>query len=84
MVAPDLPLGRAVKVRDGRGLQCVVSAFSPGITLVMRMGITTVQEGQLDVYNRAACIIKTPRDPFIQNFDVNMSNYLIMKVFTES
>lgn len=64
--------------------QGLFSAFSPGIALVTRMGITTVQEGQLDVYNQALCITKTLGDPFIQNFDANMSNYLIMKAFTES
>ena len=44
----------------------------------------TVQEGWRDVYNQAPCIIKTLGNPFIQNFDANISNYLIMKAFTES
>lgn len=42
----------------------------------------TAQEGQLDVYNQGTCIIKILADPFIQNFDANMNNHLVM-VFTE-
>jgi len=65
----------------GQGL---FSAFSPDIALVTHTGITTVQEGWLDVYDQAPCIIKTLVDAFLQNFDANINNYLVMKVFTES
>lgn len=64
--------------------QGLFSALSPDITLVTHTGITTVQEGWLEVYNQDPCIINTLGEPFIWNFDANMSNYLIMKVFTES
>lgn len=57
--------------------QDLFSALSPGIALVTLMGIMTVQEGWLDVYNQAPCKIKTPGDPFIQNFDANTSNYIL-------
>lgn len=58
----------------------VSSPFFPNATLATHERITAVQEVWLCVYDYTPCIIKTQGNTFIQNFNANMTNYIIMKV----